>query len=338
MVRHTRAATNHRQHLLDHALAYANTGWPVIALQPGTNQPAYPDHTKSECDRRDPRCNSTNGHLGWEARTVTDPDRIARTWNDTPWGVGIACGPARLIVVELDHPTHTNTTGTETLRQLEADHHTPLPATFAVATPNGGRHLYYQTPPGPELPTSKNAIGPAINIWSTHAYVPAPPTITTNGDYQIIDDHEPTTLPDWFANLATQTTTTTRTEARAHARTGAGEAIAAPISNGWPEIGAPFQPPAGVACTHGETQTWERWRPLDWARIPKVLRVNAPWWVVLQVRRYQAAQADNLHHQTRQRIAAEATAIHGTPDSDPDTNVALLALPKPATAVNGNPT
>lgn len=193
-------AHTQRTHLLAYALAYANDGgWPVIPLRPGTKRPATPNHTAETCDRSDPRCNSTTGHQGWEQRALTDPGRIHRTWNQTPYGVGIACGPAGLVVIDLD--TGNGISGADSLAQLERDHGHQLPATFTVATPSGGRHLYYRRPPGTTIRNSAGTLAPGIDIRAAGGYVVAPPTITTAGSYEVIDDTWPPTLPDWFSQL-----------------------------------------------------------------------------------------------------------------------------------------
>src|SRR4051812_17248894 len=68
--------------LLDWALYFAGLGWPVFPLRPGTKrQPAVKDG---------------------EHRASTDPDRIRRCWSADRWNIGLATGPAGLVVVDLD--------------------------------------------------------------------------------------------------------------------------------------------------------------------------------------------------------------------------------------------
>lgn len=90
--------------LLTAALAAADRGWHVFPVVPGGKRPAFPDHSADRCTGRDPRCRAAGGHVGWEARATTDPDRIRRAWSAVPYNVGIACGPSRLVVVDLDTP------------------------------------------------------------------------------------------------------------------------------------------------------------------------------------------------------------------------------------------
>ncbi len=188
-----------RDRLLDHALAYAEAGWPVFPLRPGTKRPATPNHTAEHCDQSDHRC--WNGHTGWEPRATVDTNRITRAWQMRPYGIGIACGPAGLIVIDLDIVKGTAASGAESIAQLEHEHGQTLPATWTVGTPSGGRHLYYLQPKGHRLGNTAGKAGPGVDTRAHGGYVVAPPTTTPAGAYWIVDDHPPVELPAWFARL-----------------------------------------------------------------------------------------------------------------------------------------
>lgn len=183
------------------ALAYAEGGWSVFPLRPGSKRPAVPTHTASDCDRRDHRC--AEGHLGWEERATTNPRRITKAWRRHPYGIGIACGPAGLLVVDLDTAKNDTPAGTDSLARLEHHHGQTLPATWTVGTPTGGRHLYYLQPTDKPLGNTAGRAGPGIDTRGQGGYVVAPPTRITSGDYWLIDDHPPAELPTWFAHLLT---------------------------------------------------------------------------------------------------------------------------------------
>ncbi len=124
----------------------------MFPLRPGTKKPATPDHPAHLCDRSDPRCE--HGHTGWEQRATTNPDRIERAWTRRRYGIGIACGPSDLVVIDLDIPKTTgHHDGVWHLTRLEHDHGHRLPATFTVTTPRGGQHRYYRTPPNGPAPS-----------------------------------------------------------------------------------------------------------------------------------------------------------------------------------------
>jgi len=192
-----------REELLNHALAYAEAGWPIFPLRPGTKLPAFPNHTAATCDHSDRRC--TDGHTGWEPRATLDPTRIEPAWRHRPYGIAIACGPAGLLVVDLDPSKNNQPSGEQTLTALKLEHGQTLSATWTVGTPSGGRHLYYRQPVGPKpLGNTAGRLGPGIDTRGAGGYVVAPPTITrgeSGGRYWLVDDHEPVDLPVWFAEL-----------------------------------------------------------------------------------------------------------------------------------------
>ncbi|MBI4941441.1 MAG: bifunctional DNA primase/polymerase, partial [Actinobacteria bacterium] len=125
------------------ALAHAARGWQVFPLVPGEKRPAV---------------------TRWQDRATLDPARIERCWSTRtpagPYGVAIACGPSRLVVVDLDQPKpHTALSepwqipgvvdGADVLAVLADRAGHPDPATLGthtVLTPSGGRHLYFTAP------------------------------------------------------------------------------------------------------------------------------------------------------------------------------------------------
>src|SRR5690348_11041735 len=167
--------------LLAAALDYAARGWHVFPLRPNDKRPAFPDHTADTCHGRDPRCHAAGMHVGWEPRATTDPGRIRRAWATTPYNIGIACGPSRLVVVDLDtakpgqppppsDPPVRN--GADVFGLVCAAHTSDgapdLYATFTVATGRGGTHLYYRHPDdGPQLRNTSgdigNGLGPLVD-------------------------------------------------------------------------------------------------------------------------------------------------------------------------------
>ena len=192
----------HTNQLLAAALDYATVErWPVFPC--GLGRSCQPPQTT----QRTPAISATSmprRHVGWEARATCETDRITRAWTRKPHGIGIACGPAGLLVVDLDVAKGSAASGQETLTQLEHDHGRALPATWTVGTPSGGRHLYYRQPPGPRLGNTAGRAGPGIDTRGWGGYVAAPPTTTPDGEYWLVDDHPLVVLPGWFAQLLTR--------------------------------------------------------------------------------------------------------------------------------------
>lgn len=80
--------------------------------------------------------------------------------------------------------------------------------TFAVASPSGGRHLYFKKPAGQDF--SQCDLAPGVNVRSTGGYVLGPGSWTKHiagvqaeGFYTIIDDSEPAELPECIRALLT---------------------------------------------------------------------------------------------------------------------------------------
>jgi hypothetical protein len=207
------ASTERSPFMLTAALEAAYYGWHVFPLRPGTKRPARPDHDAARCDGTDPRCR--NGHTGWEQRATTDPARIRRAWTAAPFNIGIACGPSRLIVVDLDTPKLTDSPprewdlpgigdGNDVLTALCRMATQPYPGdTWTVRTPSGGTHLYFASPAdSPELRNTQGAAGGLGWLVDTRAgggYVVAGGSTVDGRPYEVTCSVPPAPLPGWLA-------------------------------------------------------------------------------------------------------------------------------------------
>ncbi|SCE71546.1 Bifunctional DNA primase/polymerase, N-terminal [Micromonospora haikouensis] len=198
----------------DVALAAAARGWHVFPLRPNDKRPAFPDHAADACAARDPRCR--NGHTGWEARATLDPDRIRRGWAEIPYGVGIACGPSGLVVVDLDVrkpdqvpppgcPYPAASGGVDVLAALCEAAGQPVPDdTYAVTTGRGGAHLYFRHPTnGPALRNTAgergNGLGWLVDTRAHGGYVVAAGSTVAGRPYAVARDLPVADLPGWLA-------------------------------------------------------------------------------------------------------------------------------------------
>jgi len=173
------------RYLHDWAQHLAARGWPVFPLLPGTKRPAIRD---------------------WEHRATTDPDRIRRCWHEgARFGIGLATGPVRLVVLDLDPASQdTGPDGAAGLAALAAAREVELAPTFTVTTPRGGTHLYYRTPPGVWLRNTASTLAPHIDTRAAGGYVVAPGTILPGGGYELADDTDPAELPAWLVQALTE--------------------------------------------------------------------------------------------------------------------------------------
>jgi len=194
--------------LLTAALTAAARGWHVFPLKPGSKLPAL--HGRDRCPRTD-ACEA--GHVGWEQRATTDPDRIRRAWTAAPVNIGIATGPSGLVVLDLDTAKTGDVPpeewrmpgvqdGQDVLAVLADRHGQPVPAnTFTVATPSGGLHLYYRAPDGVEFRTTAGKLGWKVDTRAHGGYVVAAGSTVDGHQYRVLVDAPVAPLPAWLATL-----------------------------------------------------------------------------------------------------------------------------------------
>lgn len=183
--------------LLTAALATAERGWRVFPLRPGGKRPAVRD---------------------WENRATIDPDRITRCWQSGPYNIGIACGPSRLVVVDLDQAKPEDTPpetwampgvacGEDVLAVLAERAGQPLPYdTHLVRTGRGGLHAYYTPPDGPQLRNTAGRLGWLVDTRAAGGYVVAAGSIMDGRRYELLYEAPTAPLPSWLADLLTPPT------------------------------------------------------------------------------------------------------------------------------------
>jgi hypothetical protein len=204
--------------LLSAALGLAARGWYVFPLHPGSKIPAFPGHPADRCDRTDTRCR--DGHTGWEPRATLDPARIRRAWTARPYGIGIACGPSGLLVLDLDTPKPGDPPrpagwdlpgvhdGSDAFAVVCERAGQPVPAeTYTVRTGRGGTHLYYRQPDGLTLGNTAGAsttgLGWKIDTRGAGGLVVAAGSTVDTNPYTVVLDLDPAPLPGWLADRLT---------------------------------------------------------------------------------------------------------------------------------------
>ncbi|ARE77238.1 DNA primase [Streptomyces sp. Sge12] len=189
-----------RLQLIADALALAARGWPVFPLRCGSKAPAL--HRQDRCPRTG-ACG--DGHVKWEQRATTDPAVIVRCWNHKPYNIGLATGPAGLIVIDLDMPKPDSSQdapgGAGNLWALCERAGQPVPATLTVRTPSGGTHLYFTAPDGIRLGNTAGKLAPLVDTRAHGGYVVAPGSTTPAGLYEVTDSLPVAELPDWLLSL-----------------------------------------------------------------------------------------------------------------------------------------
>ncbi len=170
------------------AVAAASRGWAIFPVRPGDKRPAV---------------------NRWEERACADPETVGRWW-PAEANVGIACGPSRLLVIDLD--CHASLPpdwaalpgvkdGRDVLAQLCEWSGQSWPGTHTVATPSGGWHLYYQAPDSVALRNTAGAIGPQIDTRASGGYVLGAGSEVDGAEYETIDGRDPEPVPGWLLRL-----------------------------------------------------------------------------------------------------------------------------------------
>jgi hypothetical protein len=204
--------------LLALALAYAARGWRVFPIGVGRKSPpAVKD---------------------WENRATTDPERITRAWSTAPFNVGIACGPSKLVVIDLDKPKPGQepppayrkpgiNDGADVLAMLCDALDQPFPATYAVRTASGGLHLYFTAPAGVPLHNTAKRLGWLIDTRANGGYAVAAGSVVNRRPYEVLCECEPEPLPAWLTERLADPTPAPRAAGAATVSTGPGYAAAA---------------------------------------------------------------------------------------------------------------
>ncbi|MFF9427236.1 bifunctional DNA primase/polymerase [Streptomyces sp. NPDC014746] len=191
-----------RAALLRAALDAAARGWPVIPLRPRSKVPAL--HGERRCPGTG---DCTGGHRTFEQRATIDPARIERCWASGPFNVGIATGPAGLLVVDLDtlKPTDEGGTpdGAANFGALCERAGQAVPVTRRIRTPSGGEHLYFTAPDGARLTNTTGTLTPKVDTRAWGGQVVAPGSVTPQGSYAVLDDQPVANLPEWLKKALT---------------------------------------------------------------------------------------------------------------------------------------
>lgn len=238
----TRVPAGPARPVTPHAVARwcAEQGWPVHPLAAGRKTPAgncaecrEQNHLPADC----PCLPAGRPCHGFHAAT-TDSARIDAWWSRTPsWGVGVACGGADLIVIDVDAhsaqvpdrnrllpgiPIHDSVdlqglaSGFDTLALLAALRGQPSPAdddsTLRVRTPSGGLHVWYRNPhPATRFRCStgsspKVALAWQVDVRADGGYIVAPTTRTARGTYRREGPTRlPAPLPEWLGEELVRT-------------------------------------------------------------------------------------------------------------------------------------
>jgi hypothetical protein len=132
---------------------------------------------------------------------TTDVNAVRQWFADADLGVGIACGPSGLLVVDVD-PRHG---GDFALSELVVDRDGSLPHTPSVFTGGGGIHYFYRGPADVKL---RPKLAQGVDLQGAGRYIVAPPSLHESGRrYEWDRAALPSVtavadLPEWIVDVA----------------------------------------------------------------------------------------------------------------------------------------
>ncbi|NEE26341.1 bifunctional DNA primase/polymerase [Streptomyces sp. SID7982] len=211
----------------------ARQGWPVHPLAPGRKTPAANCEACRRSDHGPAACSCAQSGRwchGFHAATL-EQRRIQQWWTANPrFGVGVSCGPAGLVVIDIDAhqavppgrdrilPGITISdrvdltglaNGFHTIGVLAALRGATSPAddeeTLRVRTPSGGLHVWYRAGDNRRWQCSSGssrgrALAWQVDVRAHGGYIIAPGTTTHAGTYTPVGaNRRPAVLPDWLA-------------------------------------------------------------------------------------------------------------------------------------------
>lgn len=184
-------------------LAAVDRGWPCFPLRPSAKLPAV--------DR-------------WEQRAIRDPARVRAFLAQHPRAnLGVACGPAGLLVVDCDAgkgdpPPEWALPGIrdgadvlmELAERLGGPRWFDVVDTFTVSTPSGGSHYYFGVQESVTLRNTAGKLGWCVDTRASGGYVVAPGSMVDGRPYTVLHDGAVRPAPSWLVRLLTERPTTGR--------------------------------------------------------------------------------------------------------------------------------
>lgn len=174
---------------LQAAIRYAEAGIPIFPCLPDLKKPATAHGFKD---------------------ATTDLAQIEAWWAEADYNLAFSPAEVGWGIVDPDGPE-----GAAALDALELEHG-KLPETFEVATPRGGRHIYFDgvLPTTAWAPGRKRCLGEHIDTRGDGSYALLPPSTFEGKPYVVSKDFNVASLPEWISgrlSRADQRVTATET-------------------------------------------------------------------------------------------------------------------------------
>ena len=198
------------------ALDYARRGWKVIQVY---GMVATAEGELICACRAGAKCGKDSGKhprgvVGLFERSTSDPEVIARWWDEYPESnVGLVGRDPIGVIIDLDRlkEGETGPDGFALWHDLQ-EQHGPAPDTFTEDSGSLGRHLFFQVPPGKVIGNSLPVISDLpkasggkvkIDVKGRNGFVVAAPSLHQSGNfYRVTQDLPLAMVPHWLVGPA----------------------------------------------------------------------------------------------------------------------------------------
>lgn len=138
---------------------------------------------------------------GWQRRATRDEAALPELLADGR-NIGVSCRASGVVALDLD--VHDDD-GQAVLAELAARLGEPWPETLTVATPSGGRHLYFAAPDGCTIGSvsgGRSPLGSGIDVRGpgrrSGGYLVGPGSVVGGLAYTVVRDAPVASLPSWI--------------------------------------------------------------------------------------------------------------------------------------------
>jgi putative DNA primase/helicase len=183
--------------LMEWALRYAEHGFHVFPLRPGTKSGYYAkcarckeDSPHYDADAHADGVRNCRAHPAGYARchglyaATTNPDIIRSWWlEDAFSNIGINCEWSNIVLLDTD--VTNGKQGDVNLAAVEKKHESLLAGPQA-RTSSGGQHRLFRPPPGVTVRSSTGALAPGVDIKATGGLMIAAPSIVADDKTRLV--------------------------------------------------------------------------------------------------------------------------------------------------------
>lgn len=184
--------------MIEHALLAISKGWPVFPLHSSIDG-VCTCKEGANCGNRGKHPRIKNNLL----QATTDEEQIREWWTKWPnANVGIATGPAGLVVIDIDIPKSDaegdEVSGLDAWDCLLMEAGVTEPRTYEVLTPSDGLHIYWLANESFPVKTVAGQLGKGLDVRAVNGSITAAGSVRDGEEYVCVRNIDPKPLPPWL--------------------------------------------------------------------------------------------------------------------------------------------